>query len=77
MDDKKANLKNIDIEGDPFGARDNQPTKMGILPEEQKIEDDPTTYTQSPSKPKKKKKKKRPAVDPASEYGVGDPTIVV
>lgn len=79
MDDKKAIKKNLEIEGDPFGmdnARFDHPTQMRLDAEEMKLEDDPITMTSSPPK-KKKKKKKRPAVDPASEYGISDPAMVV
>ena len=44
---------------------------MRLDAEEMKLEEDPI-----PQK-KKKKKKKRPAVDPASEYGIDDPTVVI
>jgi len=47
---------------------------MRLDAEEMKLEEDP--LPQSPPK-KKKKKKKKPAVDPANEYGLDDPTMVV
>lgn len=56
--------------------RFDHPTQLRLQAEEMKLEDDPITQISSPPK-KKKKKKKRPAVDPAGEYGISDPAMVV
>ena len=42
--------------------------------EEMKVEEE---YNTSAARPKKKKKKKKKAVDPASEYGLDDPVMVI